>query len=301
MAKIEVTLDPAKVAEGYSIHGAQLQSYNDIGNLRPNGYAELNNTLEFETFSCFNQFVGENNLPSTVAQIGGLAFVQSGDNRYIIYVPECEYNDEQILVQVKKGNNDILTQNKTFPGFPMNITNLVRNHLYSYNITQINDGASLELVCQVQPWDVIEENIQFTDEVTVKQKMQWSGTYKPNTDDASILYIDNAINDATAATVTFQIDTPVGATWYANFEGDKDSFAFLDEDGNELTSITGNVGEPATLKIVTKEEHVGEMKSVSLMIVVRTMDGRTIMVNKDLMPESLKDKDYFQLRQNLSI
>ncbi|MBR5612386.1 MAG: hypothetical protein IKW43_04485 [Bacteroidaceae bacterium] len=291
MAKIEVTLDQAKVAEGYSIHGAQLQSYNDTGNLRPNDYADLDNTLEFETFSCFNQFVGENNLPSTVAQTGGLAFVQSGDNRYIIYVPECEYNDEQILVQVKKGNNDILTQNKTFPGFPMNITNLVRNHLYSYKITQINDGASLKLDCQVQPWDDDEEIWDYREQVSVETdgQLQWAeGIAKEGT----TVYIPYATRE-NPATCEFRLSTPAGGTWYASFEnqtGVYNAFKFLKTtivDGNtvteEVTSVSGKVGEQATLRIITTNTAASVTSSAVLRIAVRTSDGRTIIV-KELVP-----------------
>ena len=301
MAKVEVIMK----AEDHEISSIAINRYNNTGYCVPTGYGTTTDTKALVRNSAFRSTNRVNsgqqsffNNVSTVTENGNTY------KCYTIYVPEYDnlsngVTPSTITVQldgksksytIKHGTNGKNTE-----------YNIVRNHIYRYNITKVNDGAELELTLVVNPWDVIEENIQFTDEVTVKQKMQWSGTYKPNTDDASILYIDNAINDATAATVTFQIDTPVGATWYASFEGDKDSFAFLDEDGNELTSVTGNVGEPATLKIVTKEKHVGEMKSVSLMIVVRTMDGRTIMVNKDLMPEALKDKDYFQLRQNLSI
>ena len=310
MAKIEVTLDEDLVSEGYSLNNAYLGKYSANGNIHPTGFSRIANTLDIDTISSFNKFVAEENSASTVAQVGGLEFVQSGANRYIIYVPEHVYsNDDLILVRVKKKiegteneYKDILKKDNTFPSFTMNITNLVRNHLYRYNIIKINDGASLELSCQVQPWDVDEETIQFTDEVSISKKMTWTGSnITANTTDASILYINGSVDSNTAATVKFQIDTPVGATWYASFEGDKEAFAFLDSDGNEVTSVSGEVGELATLRVVTTEEHVSEMKSVSLKIVVRTMDGRTIMVNKELMPQSLTDKDFYQIRQNLTV
>lgn len=309
MAKIEVIMKDTK----HQITSIAIENYNNTGNCVPAGYSSAIDTRKLNRNDVFRATtdIKAESCPF-IANVSDVIIKENGADKnykcYTIYVPEYKNmdgtsavtNPSRIAIQVDDKTNKTYYVYYGTAGKNTEY-NIVRNHIYRYNITKVNDGAELELTLVVNPWDVIEENIQFTDEVTVKQKMQWSGTYKPNTDDASILYIDNAINDATAATVTFQIDTPVGATWYASFEGDKDSFAFLDEDGNELTSITGNVGESATLKIVTKEEHVGEMKSVSLMIVVRTMDGRTIMVNKDLMPEALKDKDYFQLRQNLSI
>ena len=309
MAKVEVIMKDTK----HQITSIAIENYNNTGNCVPAGYSSAIDTRKLNRNDVFRATtdIKAESCPF-IANVSDVIIKENGADKnykcYTIYVPEYKNmdgtsavtNPSRIAIQVDDKSNKTYYVYYGTAGKNTEY-NIVRNHIYRYNITKVNDGAELELTLVVNPWDVIEENIQFTDEVTVKQKMQWSGTYKPNTDDASILYIDNAINDATAAKVTFQIDTPVGATWYASFEGDKDSFAFLDEDGNELTSVTGNVGELATLKIVTKEEHVGEMKSVSLMIVVRTMDGRTIMVNKDLMPEALKDKDYFQLRQNLSI
>ena len=108
-------------------------------------------------------------------------------------------------------------------------------------------------------------------------------------------------------------------------EGDKDAFSFIVEttsdDSNKLpgttqktengvtttvywkkvTSVTGNVGEPSELRIITNAPTVSENKAVSLKIAVITLDGRTIMANAELMPTELSSKEYFMIRQNLTL
>lgn len=312
MAKIEVTLDSSMT--GYTLEGATLSKAMNSGYVLPTlkdaagaakTLANLTATTQLGVDEVFHP------VEETTSNITSDASFTASKNTCVIYVPEYDNNTAEDLVinltGLKKGDEAV--SGKSFKhgnynndtGAFVSKLNVIRNHYYKYTV-KMNEGSQLLLTCEVQPWNVDEENIQFTDEVSVHQKMQWTGAHiTPNTTDGSILYINGSINATTAATVTFQIDTPIGATWYASFEGDKDAFAFLDNQGNEVTSVTGEVGTLATLKIVTTEEHVAEMKSVSLMIVVRTMDGRTIMVNKDLMPEPLKTKDYYQIRQNLSI
>ncbi len=301
MAKVEVIMQ----AEDHEITYIALNRYNQTGNNVPSNYATVSDTRLLVRNDAFRATSSVNT--GLVPFIGNESTTADGGYKcYTIYVPEYDNTGDGVTascIDIQVDGNTGKTY-KVYYGANGKSTdyNIVRNHIYRFNITGVKTGELLDLKLIVNPWNVDEENIQFTNEVTVSEKMQWEGTYiTPNTTDGSILYINGSINAATATTVTFQIDTPIGATWYASFEGDKDAFAFLDNQGNEVTSVTGEVGTPATLKIVTTEEHVAEMKSVSLMIVVRTMDGRTIMVNKDLMPESLNTKDYYQIRQNLSI
>lgn len=309
MAKIEVTLHEDMVSAGYTLDGATLSKSLTAGYVLPAYKNALGTELTLKNLTATtNLGIDEvfHPVTETASNITGNAEMTIASNTAIIYVPEYDATSENKL-QITLDLGD--TEEKSFfHGYynpdgvcTSEVRDVIRNHYYKYTVN-VDDGGELELTLIVNPWDVDEETIQFTDEVSISQKMTWTGSnITANTTDASILYINGSVDSNTAATVTFQIDTPVGATWYASFEGDKEAFAFLDANGNEVTSVSGEVGELATLRIVTTEEHVSEMKSVSLKIVVRTMDGRTIMVNKDLMPEALSNKEFYQIRQNLTV
>lgn len=314
MAKVEVNLS----APDYTLTNVSLNKYNTTGNSLPSGAATTANTKALhyddnETGYCFN--------PNTIGAATNLAFTVT-DNHLVFYLPEVENNatDElKMTVTLKKGEETVTlqapylyfrqyTNGKVEGDTPFDV---VRNHWYQYNITAINNGEDLALTLEVQDWDVFSEEIEFTEDVTISNsgRMTYAENVnvKENTDDASILYINGCIDAETALEFNFKIDTPSGATWYASFEGDKDAFAFIDEDENRLidangnSSVTGNVGEEATLRIITTEANVSEMKSVTLRIVVITMDRRTIVVNDKLMPDELNESSYYTIRQNLEV
>lgn len=282
MAKFEVTLDDDLVKEGYTMDNAYLGKYNANGKIHPTGFSSIANTLDIDTISSFNKFVADENSASTVAQVGGLEFVQSGANRYIIYVPEHVYSaDDQILVRVKKKiegteneYKDILKDN-TFPGFQMNITNLVRNHLYRYNITKINDGASLELTCNVKPWDVETEEWDFTENISQSEFLNWGQQGLTINDKGEVI-----IPNTNEYTCTFGLLTPTDGTWQASLipvGGVTDAFEFVGDNSGFIGKTgTGKV----TLTIKAKyADVINENNAAKLRIAVRTKDGRTLVAN----------------------
>ena len=158
MSKIEVTLHDDLVKEGYKLEGAYLGKYKENGNIRLNGYNDIDNTLNIETINSFNEYT-EQNSTSKVAQSGGLDFISVNDYTYCIYVPECSNYTENDLIQIKllkeegQGENkkiDYILKDNTFPSFPMNITNLVRNHLYRYTIKSVNINTEVDVTLQYQ-------------------------------------------------------------------------------------------------------------------------------------------------------
>ena len=158
MSKIEVTLHDDLVKEGYKLEGAYLGKYKENGNIRLNGYNDIDNTLNIETINSFNEYT-EQNSTSKVAQSGGLDFISVNDYTYCIYVPECSNYTKSDLIQIKllkeegQGENkkiDYILKDNTFPSFPMNITNLVRNHLYRYTIKSVNINTEVDVTLQYQ-------------------------------------------------------------------------------------------------------------------------------------------------------
>ena len=234
---------------------------------------------------------------------------------YIGTSPLTTYaEDGFVLVIPQAGCTPLLTlqtNQKTYTNVSLHTgtTTYEPGKKYTYTITVNAADYKLSLTLDVQPWNLYEEEIEFTEELTIASDGQMKWAANPNVTvnaaDRSILYINGCTDLASALVFNFQIDTPVGATWYASFEGDKDAFAFIDEEGNTLlnangiSSTSGNVGEPATLRVITVQQDVTEMKTVTLRIVVRTMDGRTIVAHEELMP--IADKQYYTIRQNLTI
>lgn len=335
VAKIGVDLSDALKNDGYSISDLKLRYVGTNGYCLPLNW---NATRYTESMTHAGAFRAYDSVLATDVNSWGTG-VDSG-MKYL-YVPETANRSAEelsIAVTLSRTEGGVVVETVEFPydtgikfcyyssGLPStDVFNIVRNHFYEYRITGIKTGIGLALTLNVANWDVLSEDIEFTDEVTVSQQMTWAGTYlSPASGDGSVLYIDGAYTVADAVSASFKIDTPVGATWYASFEGDKDAFSFLVEttadDAERLdetttsteggvtstvywkkvTSVSGVVGEASTLRVVTNSREVSENKSVSLKIVVLTMDGRTIIVNDLLMPEALSDKDYYQIRQNLS-
>ena len=161
MSKIEVTLHDDLVKEGYKLEGANLQKYKENGDIRPYGYNDIRNTLNIETINSFNEYTAQNST-SKVAESSGLPFFKIDDDTYWIYVPECSDYATGDLIQVvlTKGegeNKEYILMDSNFPSFPMNITNLVRNHLYRYTIKSININKEVNvgLQYQVMEWTPI--------------------------------------------------------------------------------------------------------------------------------------------------
>lgn len=339
-AKVGVKLSD-EVASKYALGGLKINRVAGSGYSVPNGWNGAAQTSYLIHDNCFRQVTGDNSTITNVAK-----FMTATDGTQYTYVPETANSaDSEIAIALTLTEKnpaegkapEVLTFDYTSglkfrpytggapSGSPYNI---VRNHYYEYTIDKIELGKPLELTLTVKPWDVQTETIKFTDEVSVNEadKMSWSGTkVRPGTSDPSSIFIDGASTPADAAVATFKINTPVGATWYASMEGDKDAFSFIVEttsgDSNRLpgttqktengvtttvywkkvTSVTGNVGEPSVLRIITNAPTVSENKAVSLKIAVITMDGRTIMANAELMPTELSSKEYFMIRQNLTL
>ena len=163
------------------------------------------------------------------------------------------------------------------------VFDVVRNRHYRYIINKVENGGVLELTYTVSPWNSNEEIWDYTETVTVKEEgtIKWTDGSCNIRNEAEVYMIY-----ATIAECTFTIDTPVGSTWYASLipvSGSYDAFAFEGE-------ASGEVGKPATLRIRTTQDDVTENSMAELQIVVRTIDGRTIVVNNLLGESSTKSR-----------
>ena len=153
----------------------------------------------------------------------------------------------------------------------------------------------INLTCKVEPWNVIEEAIDFTNQISVSMPITWKENSVDHVDYETgevILFSDSHA----VAECNFHIDTPAGATWTASLipiEGHVDAFVIEDD------TKYGAVGKDSKIKIrVSNQAPIAPRHVVILRITVQTADGRTIVGN--LMPKETPEAiTEFKIIQNL--
>ncbi|MBR5456431.1 MAG: fimbrillin family protein [Bacteroidaceae bacterium] len=134
----------------------------------------------------------------------------------------------------------------------------------------IEPGGSLELVAEVQPWELVESTNEFSSTVAVERedRIAWTaGTYEIIDDDKVVLLGDIS----QPAEFKFKISSPLGGTWFAIFRtknGDPGAFELRDINGNLKNN--GAVGEVVTLRVhATKDNLTSVSNEAELMFVVQ--------------------------------
>ena len=169
------------------------------------------------------------------------------------------------------------------------------------NIGVIIKDKLIELTCAVEDWDSITDEIDFSQQVEVREgeEIEWiEGTYQSLNEEEGkvIMYSD----ETKIATCRFNIRTPVGATWTASLipltSSAMDAFSIVDD------SKYGDVGTEnwQYVKIkINNRAPIAPQHACILRITVQTADGRTIVV-KNLMPDITKDGvEEYTIIQNL--
>lgn len=149
-----------------------------------------------------------------------------------------------------------------------------------YAVALMFKDKEISLTCKVEPWTVVKEEIDFTNQISVSSPITWDARTVQYVNEQAgevILYSDGSM----VATCNFHIDTPHGATWTASLipiEGSVDAFKIV-----EYTKY-GAVGVDSQIKIiVTNDAPISRRHVVKLRITIQTADGRTIIGN--LMPK----------------
>ena len=150
----------------------------------------------------------------------------------------------------------------------------------------------------VEDWITQTDEIDFTQGVTVTDKMNWVEGYQSwNREKGEVvLYTD----EEKVAVCEFNISTPIGATWTASLipltASAMDAFSIVED------SKYGDVGTDVMQKVKIKINSTAPIAARAeclLRITVQTSDGRTIVV-KDLMPDGTeKGIEEFKIIKNL--
>ena len=151
MAKVEVTLSDALTGE-YTLSSVSLNRYNQTGYCLPADYATVSETKELEresdtpaSFHPYESLV-TTDIPFTVNTDGNTA---------VCYLPEYEAKDANPAVLTITLNGKAYTLHlKGYTTDNDGYYDLVRNHIYRYIITGVNDGT-LTVQYLVLPWELV--------------------------------------------------------------------------------------------------------------------------------------------------
>lgn len=195
-------------------------------------------------------------MPQQLYREGESEYVQSLTLEYRLYTTAA-------------GVTKVTTHTVTTPIYTSAIDKWGINKYIKYRLV-IEPGGAVELVAEVQPWELVEFTNEFSTTVAVENdgKIAWTGgTYERIDDDKVVL-----LGDITQpAEFKFRISNPLGGTWFAIFRtknGDPGAFELRDADGNLKNN--GAVGEEVTLYVhATKDNLTSVSNEAELMFVVQ--------------------------------
>lgn len=164
-AKVEVSMN----VEGYTLQSVSIDNSNKQGYCLPKDYTLVGNTTdldreEYTDITTFNPYKDSEKIEDRT--------FTNENGTYYIYLPEYNNSTNAAKIQVTVKNN---TTNEEKPydlefkdyvngaptGDPYDI---VRNHIYRYTITGVNDGK-LKLEYRVLLWDKVESAIGWNPEI----------------------------------------------------------------------------------------------------------------------------------------
>ena len=242
VAKVEVQLNDAVAQEGFSLTGVTISTANKQGYCLPAGYANVQNTKELDR---------EEGSPTSFhpiqssATASNLAFTNDGNGTYTLYLPEYDNGTNAATLSVTVADEDKQTETYTLEfknytnGQPTgNAYDIVRNHLYRYTITKIDNGQ-LTVQHQVMPWDKVTSGITYGDIQCELLPKGGDSDPKDNKGDPEARYCillrpgygdsSDELKESGSAGAVFQfkLTEPAGAVWTAHLSN-TEVFSFSD-------------------------------------------------------------------------
>ena len=157
MAKVEVSFSEGFPTD-YTIGNISLSPYNTQGYCVPQGYASVDNTGALDREEAGTAYSFNPYHPS--ASTSALTFKEE-NGKYYLYLPEYDNSTDAATIQVTVNGETYPLEFKNYEnGVPTGETpyDIVRNHIYRYTITGVNDGK-LTVKYRVLLWDKVESQI----------------------------------------------------------------------------------------------------------------------------------------------
>lgn len=207
-------------------------------------------------------------IPTGLTPINGLAAeptlsfsdVSSTDNyEYVIYIPEyknLDNNDTPARMKLAIGDKSYKLEFKDYSENNTGYFDIIRNYYYQFTITGVNDGYNLLLTCKVQPWDVEEIAIDYTDIATYTPLGWEEGTYDEQYSNEQNIYLTKG----TTAIYKFKLESPQTAQIYASLTNSEDfeiGTQIVDSEIKDTTTGTTSIIKEVTISISAKDEADG--------------------------------------------
>ena len=241
MAKVEVSFSDDFPTDEYTIGNVILSPYNTKGNCLPAGYASVDATGELDreeaSPASFNPLASK-------SSTAPLPFTNE-NGKYYIYLPEYDNGTDAAKITVIVNGETYELEFKDYEnGAPKEETqyDIVRNHIYRYTITGVNNGK-LVIQYRAMLWELVESKIGFMKNITCvlraedgDEEATYGILHKPtytskkynNGGDYSILKPGTA-----GAIYRFDLQAPAGTVWTAHLSNKNDEFYFSHSKYNE--------------------------------------------------------------------
>lgn len=181
VAKLKVQLNTTNLTD-YHIYSATLSDYNQTMNIVPRGYKSINGTnIEASFISCTDTKLlytddsstknqnDETFNPNASQANAAIAFEKNSDGSLYLYLPEYDNTNAtaQLAVTLKLGTTEETAKSYTFlidrytdGNAEGTRVDLVRNHVYTYQIDDIDEATSrLDLQFTELPWNLVQSSI----------------------------------------------------------------------------------------------------------------------------------------------
>lgn len=257
VAKVEVQLQDNDDTQGFSLTGVTISTANTQGYCLPLDYDKVETTaaLNREEETGITTFHPYPNSATTT----DLAFTNDGNNTYTLYLPEYDNGTGNtpatLTVTVADEDNQPETYTLEFKNYTNGqptgeAYNIVRNHLYRYTITKIDNGQ-LTVQHQVMPWDKVTSDITYGDIQCELLPEGGDSDPKGNDGDPEARYCillrpgygdsSDELKESGSAGAVFQfkLTEPAGAVWTAHLSN-TEVFSFSDSNitvGNKTQKL----------------------------------------------------------------
>lgn len=205
----------------------------------------------------------------TAAQTYGLTYFRESDKKItgtVSYRLPDETTDREATFEMANEND------------------FTRNHYYV--VYGYFDRGQLNLTVTVMPWELKESTIEYSQTPIIRGVPKWTdNTYDQTMSYPSVEEEEGGIRTitlraGTAAEYSFEITSPQGFSWIANFTsltGNPQAFKFVHADNSLSDTFTGTIGTgPTTLKIKAATDTPSESSSAILTLTVRQGEGKNI-------------------------
>jgi hypothetical protein len=154
----------------------------------------------------------------------------------------------------------------------------------------LKGGGEIVLTVTVMPWELKESTIEYSQTPIISGDPTWKANTYDETMSYPIVEVEEGgirtitLRAGTAAEYSFEITSPQGFSWIANFTsltGNPQALKFVHADNSLSDTFTGTIGTgPTTLKIKAATDTPTESSSAILTFTVRQGEGKNIPLSE---------------------